>query len=70
VALRHVARGRTGSSSTCSWPRLGEDMSLKDGTAYNVQFVGSRPTFVDTGSFEPSTGRGPYRQFCGRCCSR
>jgi SAM-dependent methyltransferase len=44
---------------------LGEDMSLKDGTAYNVQFVGSRPTFVDTGSFEPSTGPWPgYRQFC------
>ena len=34
---------------------LDEGMSLKDGTAYNVQFVGSRPTFIDVGSFEPSS---------------
>ncbi|HEX6420428.1 MAG TPA: class I SAM-dependent methyltransferase [Acidimicrobiales bacterium] len=44
---------------------LDEGMSLKDGTAYNVQFVGSRPTFIDVGSFEMSTGPWPgYRQFC------
>jgi hypothetical protein len=44
---------------------LGEGMSLKDGTAYNVQFFGSRPVFVDIGSFEPSRGPWPgYRQFC------
>jgi SAM-dependent methyltransferase len=44
---------------------LDEDLSLKDGTAYNVQFVGSRPTFIDIGSFEASTGPWPgYRQFC------
>jgi SAM-dependent methyltransferase len=44
---------------------LDEDMSLKDGTAYNVQFVGARPTFIDIGSFERSTGPWPgYRQFC------
>jgi SAM-dependent methyltransferase len=44
---------------------LEEGMSLKDGTAYNVQFVGSRPTFIDIGSFEPSSGPWPgYRQFC------
>src|SRR5690606_38507629 len=44
---------------------LDEGMSLKDGTAYNVQFVGSRPTFIDIGSFEVSTGPWPgYRQFC------
>jgi hypothetical protein len=44
---------------------LDEGMSLKDGTAYNVQFVGSRPTFIDVGSFEPSSGPWPgYRQFC------
>jgi SAM-dependent methyltransferase len=44
---------------------LDEGMSLKDGTAYNVQFVGSRPTFIDIGSFEPSSGPWPgYRQFC------
>jgi SAM-dependent methyltransferase len=40
-------------------------MSLKDGTAYNVQFFGSRPCFVDVGSFEPAAGPWPgYRQFC------
>jgi SAM-dependent methyltransferase len=44
---------------------LDENLSLKDGTAYNVQFVGSRPTFIDIGSFETSTGPWPgYRQFC------
>jgi SAM-dependent methyltransferase len=44
---------------------LDEGFTLKDGTAYNVQFVGSRPTFIDVGSFEASTGPWPgYRQFC------
>jgi hypothetical protein len=44
---------------------LDEGMSLKDGTAYNVQFVGSRPSFIDIGSFEPASGPWPgYRQFC------
>lgn len=44
---------------------LDEGVSLKDGTAYNVQFVGSRPVFIDIGSFEASTGPWPgYRQFC------
>ena len=44
---------------------LDENLSLKDGTAYNVQFVGARPTFIDIGSFEASTGPWPgYRQFC------
>jgi SAM-dependent methyltransferase len=44
---------------------LDESLSLKDGTAYNVQFVGSRPTFIDVGSFEASSGPWPgYRQFC------
>lgn len=44
---------------------LEEDVSMKDGTAYNVQFIGARPTFVDIGSFEPASGPWPgYRQFC------
>lgn len=44
---------------------LDEGMSLKDGTAYNVQFFGSRPTFIDVGSFEPASGPWlGYRQFC------
>jgi hypothetical protein len=44
--------------------RLG--MSLKDASAYNVQFRRGRPVFIDTLSFEP-LGNGPwvaYRQFC------
>lgn len=44
---------------------LEEGQSLKDGTAYNVQFLGARPTFIDVGSFEPAAGPWPgYRQFC------
>ncbi|HJP82533.1 MAG TPA: hypothetical protein VJ835_03420 [Fimbriimonadaceae bacterium] len=40
--------------------------ALKDATAYNVQFVGSKPIFIDLLSFEPAP-EGPwiaYRQFC------
>lgn len=40
---------------------------LKDATPYNVQFIGSRPTFIDVGSFEKQTEGEPwiaYRQFC------
>jgi hypothetical protein len=39
---------------------------MKDGYAFNVQFRGAAPTFIDIGSFEPIAG-GPwigYRQFC------
>jgi ribosomal protein L11 methylase PrmA len=44
---------------------LAEGWSMKDGYAYNVQFHGSRPVFIDVGSFEPATGPWPgYRQFC------
>ncbi|MBA2336468.1 MAG: methyltransferase [Acidimicrobiia bacterium] len=32
---------------------LAEDMTLKDATPYNVQFVGARPVFIDIGSFAP-----------------
>jgi hypothetical protein len=41
-------------------------MSLKDASAYNVQFVAGRPILIDTLSLEPYTP-GPwlaYRQFC------
>jgi hypothetical protein len=41
-------------------------MSLKDASAFNVQFRGSQPIFIDTLSFEPNTS-GPwvaYNQFC------
>ncbi len=46
---------------------LAEDLTLKDATPYNIQFIGTRPVFIDIGSFraledgEPWLG---YRQFC------
>jgi hypothetical protein len=46
---------------------LDENLTLKDGTAYNVQFVGSRPVFIDVASFERLPAGQPwagYRQFC------
>ena len=41
-------------------------LACKDGSAYNVQFVGARPVFIDLGSFElASAACWPgYRQFC------
>jgi ribosomal protein L11 methylase PrmA len=41
-------------------------MSLKDATAYNVQFHAGKPVFIDTLSFEPYEAGSPwiaYRQF-------
>lgn len=46
---------------------LGEGFTLKDGSAYNVQFHGTRPVFIDIGSFErlkPGSVWAGYRQFC------
>ncbi len=43
------------------------DMVLKDASAYNVAFDGSRPVFIDTLSFECYEEGAPwiaYRQFC------
>ena len=46
---------------------LDEGMTLKDSTPFNIQWLGTRPVFIDIGSFkaaepgEPWTG---YRQFC------
>jgi hypothetical protein len=43
------------------------DMSLKDASAYNVQFFNGRPLFIDTLSFERYEPQNPwvaYRQFC------
>jgi ribosomal protein L11 methylase PrmA len=43
------------------------DMSLKDCSAYNVQFLGGKPVFIDTLSFERYREGQPwvaYRQFC------
>lgn len=42
-------------------------LTLKDATPYNVQFRGTRPVFVDVGSFAPYEDGEPwlgYRQFC------
>lgn len=48
--------------------RAGEHgMTLRDASAYNVQFRGGRPILIDTLSFErtvPDAPWKPYRQFC------
>jgi hypothetical protein len=46
---------------------LDEDLTLKDASPYNVQWLGARPVFVDVGSFERLREGEPwagYRQFC------
>jgi ribosomal protein L11 methylase PrmA len=46
---------------------LSKGMSLKDCSAFNVQFLGSKPVFIDTLSFERYEEGTPwvaYRQFC------
>lgn len=46
---------------------LKHGMSLKDCSAFNVQFVGAKPVFIDTLSFERYREGEPwvaYRQFC------
>jgi len=46
---------------------LPENMVLKDATAYNVQWKGSQPVFIDIPSFTPWSAGYPwvgYRQFC------
>ena len=46
---------------------FGHGMSLKDASAYNIQFRGGKPVFIDTLSFEKYKEGEPwvaYRQFC------
>ncbi|MFM8579909.1 MAG: methyltransferase, partial [Planctomycetaceae bacterium] len=46
---------------------LAEGYTLKDGTAYNVQFRGCDPVFIDVASWEPLPPGAPwtgYGQFC------
>ncbi len=46
---------------------LEEGMILKDATSFNIQWIGSRPTFIDIPSFETMPAGGAwtgYRQFC------
>jgi hypothetical protein len=43
------------------------NMSLKDSSAYNIQFLDGRPVLIDSLSFEPYQENAPwvpYRQFC------
>jgi ribosomal protein L11 methylase PrmA len=45
---------------------LGEGLTIKDATPYNIQFVDGRPVFIDIGSFEAYRAGEPwigYRQF-------
>lgn len=56
AALCHLKLLRSG---------LKEGWTTSDGSAYNLQFVGANPIFIDTGSLVPA--RGPwagYSQFC------
>jgi hypothetical protein len=46
---------------------FGHGMSLKDASAFNIQFIGSKPVFIDTLSFEKYREGRPwiaYKQFC------
>ena len=46
---------------------LRADLALKDASPYNVQWRGTRPVFIDVGSFERLRADEPwagYRQFC------
>lgn len=46
---------------------LAKGMILKDASAYNVQFIGSKPVFIDTLSFRTYKSGMPwdgYKQFC------
>lgn len=46
---------------------LAKGFTLRDSSAYNVQFQGGRPIFIDTLSFAPSEEGKPwdaYKQFC------
>lgn len=46
---------------------LQRGLTLRDASAYNVQFAGGRPVLIDTLSFEPRAEGAPwaaYRQFC------
>lgn len=46
---------------------LAHGMTLKDASAYNIQFLGGKPILIDTLSFEKYVAGSPwiaYRQFC------
>ncbi|WP_326553751.1 class I SAM-dependent methyltransferase [Micromonospora sp. NBC_01813] len=46
---------------------LADGITMTDGSAYNLQWRGADPVFIDVGSFQPGTAGEPwagYRQFC------
>jgi hypothetical protein len=46
---------------------LADKLITKDASAFNIQFVGAKPVFIDVGSFErlrPGEPWAGYRQFC------
>ncbi len=46
---------------------IDEDMTMKDATSFNIQWIGTNPVFIDIASFEkllPGTPWAGYRQFC------
>ena len=46
---------------------LADKLITKDASAFNIQFVGTKPVFIDIGSFERARRGEPwagYRQFC------
>ncbi|MFY1632029.1 methyltransferase [Solwaraspora sp. WMMB335] len=46
---------------------LTDGVTMKDGTAFNLQWRGTEPVFIDVGSFQPDHAGEPwagYRQFC------
>ena len=60
---------RAGAIATLEAQKIALDhgMTLRDASAYNIQFVGGRPVLIDTLSFEPLVEGRPwaaYRQFC------
>ena len=66
VVVRDAARRRR-LQLRLTRQALAESLITKDASAYNVQFVGSKPVFIDLGSFERLRKGEPwagYRQFC------
>jgi len=39
---------------------IGQDLSLKDATPFNIQYRGTKPVFIDYGSFEPISDNGVW----------
>ena len=60
-------RRRPGDARDSEARALAKGLSLKDSSAYNIQFLGGKPVLMDTLSFEAYREGEPwdaYRQFC------